>query len=70
MSTQVAQTEAQKPQVYCLPYTLRNWPWQRIISPHYRSCQAESVAWLESFKPFSPEAQIAFNKCDFSKSCY
>lgn len=54
------------PQSYVLPDTLRNWPWKRIISPYYRAAQAESVAWLESFKPFSPEAQIWFNKCDFS----
>lgn len=53
-------------QFYYLPDTLRNWPWQRIISPHYREAQAESVAWLESFHPFTPAAQRAFNKCDFS----
>ncbi|KAJ6475658.1 terpenoid synthase [Mycena vulgaris] len=52
--------------VYYLPDTLRNWPWERIISPHYLEAQAESVAWLESFHPFSPAAQRAFNKCDFS----
>ncbi|KAF9030695.1 terpenoid synthase [Hymenopellis radicata] len=61
--------EAPEPLVYYLPYTLRNWPWQRVISPHYRAAQKESVAWLESFKPFSPAAQIAFNKCDFSLVC-
>ncbi|KAJ7753354.1 terpenoid synthase [Mycena maculata] len=55
-----------EPQVYRLPDTLRNWPWKRIISPHYRQAQAESVAWLESFHPFTPVAQRAFNKCDFS----
>lgn len=55
---------------YTLPDTLRNWPYERIISPYYRSAQAESVAWLESFKPFSPAAQVAFNKCDFSKNLH
>nr|BBH51498.1 putative sesquiterpene synthase [Clitopilus sp.] len=54
------------PKFYTLPDTLRNWPWKREISPYYRQCQAESVAWLESFRPFSPKAQVAFNKCDFS----
>jgi hypothetical protein len=53
-------------QAYYLPNTLRNWPWKRIISPHYRAAQVESVAWLESFRPFSPEDQVKFNKCDFS----
>ncbi|KAK7451089.1 hypothetical protein VKT23_012765 [Stygiomarasmius scandens] len=54
------------PFTYTLPDTLRIWPWERKISPYYRECQADSVAWLESFKPFSPRAQVAFNKCDFS----
>ncbi|KAJ6465141.1 terpenoid synthase [Mycena vulgaris] len=57
--------------VYCLPDALRNWPWERIISPHYPEAEPESVAWLESFHPFSPAAQRAFNKCDFNdlRSC-
>ncbi|KZP33092.1 terpenoid synthase [Athelia psychrophila] len=66
------------PQTYYLPYTLRNWSWERIISPYYVATQAESVAWLESFRPFSPKAQAAFNNVDcsllaaliFSKSSY
>ena len=58
----------ENPQTYYLPYTLRNWPWERIISPHYLAAQAESVAWLESFHPFTKKAQIAFNKCDFSEA--
>ncbi|KAH9477371.1 Delta(6)-protoilludene synthase [Psilocybe cubensis] len=58
--------QAAEPPFYMLPDTLRNWPYERIISPYYRAAQAESVAWLESFKPFSPAAQVAFNKCDFS----
>jgi len=52
---------------YILPDTLRNWSYERIISPYYRAAQAESVGWIESFHPFSPAAQKAFNKCDFSK---
>lgn len=63
----VTATPAARPPFYILPDTLRNWPYERIISPHYRAAQAESVAWLESFKPFSPAAQKAFNKCDFSE---
>ena len=52
---------------YILPDTLRNWPYERAISPYYRAAQAESVEWIESFHPFSPAAQKAFNKCDFSE---
>ncbi|KAH9478062.1 Delta(6)-protoilludene synthase [Psilocybe cubensis] len=50
---------------YILPDVLRDWPYKRMISPHYRAARAESGKWLESFRPFSPEAQIIFNKCDF-----
>ncbi|KAJ6479121.1 terpenoid synthase [Mycena sanguinolenta] len=49
-----------------LPDTLRNWPWLRHLSPHYPVCKEESEAWLETFKAFSPEAQQAFNLCDFN----
>ncbi|KAM6508217.1 Delta(6)-protoilludene synthase [Fusarium falciforme] len=45
---------------------LRHWPWPRAISPHYEECKHESDAWFGSFHAFSPEAQVAFNKCNFS----
>ncbi|KAJ3559506.1 hypothetical protein NM688_g309 [Phlebia brevispora] len=51
---------------YHLPDTLRHWPWKADVNPYYQAAKAESVAWIESFKPFSPEAQTSFNKCDFS----
>lgn len=53
-----------------IPDTLINWPWPRIISPYYEQCKAESTAWFEGFKAFSPRAQKAFNRCDFSKWLY
>ncbi|KAK0670689.1 isoprenoid synthase domain-containing protein [Cercophora samala] len=49
-----------------LPDTLRNWPWKRTINPHYEDCKRESEAWIESFQAFSPKAQQAFNRCNFS----
>ncbi|KAM7187058.1 terpene cyclase [Naviculisporaceae sp. PSN 640] len=49
-----------------LPDTLRNWPWRRTINPHYEECKTESEAWIESFRAFSPRAQKAFNRCNFS----
>ncbi|KJA22852.1 hypothetical protein HYPSUDRAFT_138665 [Hypholoma sublateritium FD-334 SS-4] len=49
-----------------LPDTLRFWPWQRHINPHYSACKKASSEWCESFKAFSPQAQRAFNKCDFN----
>lgn len=53
-----------------IPDTLVNWPWPRTVNPHYERCKAESTAWLEGFKAFSPRAQKAFNRCDFSKWLY
>ncbi|KAJ7218669.1 isoprenoid synthase domain-containing protein, partial [Mycena pura] len=52
--------------VYHLPDTLCSWPWQPQTNPHYRAAQAESVAWLESFRPFTTDTQSAFNGYDFS----
>jgi len=49
-----------------LPDTLRHWPWPRTINPHYEICKEESEAWMESFHAFSPRAQKAFNRCNFS----
>lgn len=60
-----ATTEAQI--LLRIPNTLANWPWPRTINSHYESCKAESAAWVESFQAFSPKAQKAFNKCDFSR---
>lgn len=56
-----------EPTSYMLPNILRDWPYEdRLINTYYRLVQAESVDWLESFRPFTPAAQKAFNKCDFS----
>ncbi|KAI0333184.1 terpenoid synthase [Cubamyces sp. BRFM 1775] len=53
-------------QVYFhLPDTLKYWPWQRRINPHYAKVSAASAAWIESFKAFSPKGQVAFNRCNF-----
>ncbi|KAF8882266.1 isoprenoid synthase domain-containing protein [Infundibulicybe gibba] len=51
---------------YRIPDTLHNWPWRRHLNPHYSVCKMESAAWFETFKAFSPKAQDAFNRCDFS----
>jgi hypothetical protein len=56
------------PQIIYIPDTLRNWPWPRDVNPYYAVCKKESSAWAEGFRAFSPKAQKAFNKCDFSQS--
>lgn len=49
-----------------LPRTLDRWPWPRRESPHHASVTQEASSWCESFQAFSPKAQEAFNKCNFS----
>ena len=50
-----------------IPKVLSRWPWPRQINPHYAVVKKEADAWLASFQPFSPKAQDAFDRCDFSK---
>ncbi|TFK37713.1 hypothetical protein BDQ12DRAFT_137831 [Crucibulum laeve] len=52
--------------LYRIPNALSEWPWSRTLSPHYGKAKAESTAWVESFKPFRPKEQAAFNACDFN----
>ncbi|PCH36903.1 terpenoid synthase [Wolfiporia cocos MD-104 SS10] len=44
---------------------MADWPWPRAINPLYEEVKAESDAWFKSFKPFTRESQLAFDKCDF-----
>lgn len=60
----------QLPRVLYLPDTMVNWPWPRAINPHYEEVKAASNAWFEGFKPFTPESQMAFNKCDFGETLF
>ncbi|KAJ3824036.1 terpenoid synthase [Lentinula raphanica] len=53
-------------QLFMLPDTLRSWSWKRKLNPNHEKVKAESDAWLESFHAFSPKAQDAFDRCDFS----
>ncbi|SJK98686.1 uncharacterized protein ARMOST_01955 [Armillaria ostoyae] len=56
--------------VFRLPETVANWPWPRKINPYYEEAKAESEAWFRSFEAFTPEAQRAFDRCDFSDSSF
>jgi Delta6-protoilludene synthase len=54
------------PQLIIIPDILATWKWPRWhCNPHYEVCRAESQAWFESFKAFSPKAQDAWNRCNF-----
>ena len=53
-----------------IPNVLARWPWpDRRINPNYAVVKKEADNWMASFQPFSPKAQDAFNRCDFSKWC-
>lgn len=49
-----------------IPDILARWPFPRRLNQHHCKVRAESSAWLESFRAFSPKAQQAFDRCDFS----
>jgi hypothetical protein len=50
-----------------IPNVLARWPWPRRINPNYAVVKKEADFWMTSFQAFSPKAQDAFNRCDFSQ---
>lgn len=55
---------------YRIPDNLTNWKWPRHLNPYYPEVKAASAAWARSFGAFSPKAQDAYDRCDFSKRCH
>ena len=51
---------------YRIPNCLVSWPWPRHLNKHYPEVKAASAAWARSFGAFSPKAQYAYDRCDFS----
>lgn len=51
-----------------IPDLLARWPFPRRLNHHHSKVCAESFSWLASFKAFSPKAQQAFDRCNFSKT--
>ncbi|KAI9457980.1 terpenoid synthase [Lactarius psammicola] len=54
------------PERYYIPNTLENWKWPRRINPHHSEVQPATAAWMRSFRAFSPKAQEAYDRCNFS----
>ncbi|KAG6907098.1 hypothetical protein DXG01_010511 [Tephrocybe rancida] len=50
-----------------LPDYMANWPWPRAINPHYEEVSAASNAWFRSFKAFTPQSQLAFDKWEICR---
>lgn len=57
----------QPPRIF-IPDLLARWPSPRRINPHYATVGKDSAAWATTFRVFSPKAQRAFERCDFSNS--
>jgi len=51
-----------------IPDILARWPFPRRLNQHYFKVRAEVSAWLGSLKAFSPRAQQAFDRCNFSET--
>ncbi|KAI0284087.1 terpenoid synthase [Russula brevipes] len=52
---------------YYMPDLLESWRWtHRHLNPHYQEVKEESAAWARSFGAFSPKAQEAYDRCNFS----
>ncbi|KAG1886764.1 terpenoid synthase [Suillus subluteus] len=49
-----------------IPDILTRWPFPRRLNQHFSKVGAESSAWFESFKAFSPKAQQALDRCELS----
>ncbi|KAI0638650.1 terpenoid synthase [Trametes polyzona] len=48
-----------------LPDFMGDWPWPRRIHPLHEEVAVESRAWVRSAKPFTPESQASFERCNF-----
>ncbi|KAG2136963.1 terpenoid synthase [Suillus bovinus] len=49
-----------------IPDILARWPFPRHLNQYYFQVRAESSAWFASFEAFSPKAQQAFDRSNFS----
>ncbi|KAF4628238.1 hypothetical protein G7Y89_g9908 [Cudoniella acicularis] len=44
-----------------------SWKWPRRTNPHTLEIKQECLEWVASFRAFTPEAQKAFDKCNFNE---
>ena len=50
-----------------VPDTMATWPWPRKFNTLYDEVEAESIAWLKYYKPYTPESQVAHEKGDIGR---
>ena len=51
-----------------LPDLEAGWLWPRRLNIHTADIRQECLDWAASFGAFTPRAQKAFDKCNFSES--
>ncbi|KAG1747569.1 hypothetical protein EDB19DRAFT_1825953 [Suillus lakei] len=54
------------PKMIDLLDTMINWPWPCAINLHFEDVKVEVDASFRKFEALNPEAQEAFDKCDFA----
>ncbi len=50
-----------------LPDLEAHWKWPRRVNPYTADIKQECLEWAASFGAFTPRAQKAFDKCNFSE---
>lgn len=53
------------PQFY-LPDPLAQWPWKRVLNPHYERVKPATEAWVRSFQFLNARSQRSFERCNFA----
>ena len=59
--------EKAQPEILYLPKTMQDWPWPRVINPHFEEVTREANTWFRSFKPLNERSQYAFDLCEFGE---
>lgn len=53
--------------VVYVPNTMSHWPWLAKFNPLCDEVEAESVAWIASFRPHTLDSQNAHNKAHIGR---
>ena len=48
-----------------LPDLTEDWPFPRIINPHFKDVAPVSADWIDDFNAFSFKRRVAFRKANF-----
>ncbi|KAJ8581301.1 terpenoid synthase [Rhizopogon salebrosus TDB-379] len=67
------------PKSFYLPDAMNDWPWPRMLNPHFEAVKVEVDAWFRDFKTLGHEVHEAFDKsgvehlriaCEFMITCF